>query len=122
MSDPTFQALSARPDAVRWTMALTGEITEISESILDVRGLTPDEAKAQTADQIHPPASLRVSLDYFERFSRAILEGRSPDLFHADLEYFHANGSTVPCEVMVLPVVNDAGEVVELVGVSVPKK
>ena len=101
---------------------MTGEITFISESIIDVRGLTPDEAKVQAVDQIHPPASLRVSLDYFERFSRAMLEGRVPEAFHADLEYIHANGSTVLCEVMALPVLNDAGEVVELVGVSVPKK
>ena len=121
MSDPTFQALSDRPDAVRWTMALTGEVTAISDSIVDVRGLTPDEAKAQTADQIHPPASLQVSLEYFERFSRAMLEGRVPEPFHADLEYFHADGSTVLCEVMAMPVLDDEGEVVELIGVSVPK-
>ena len=122
MSEPTFQALSAHPHAVRWTMALTGEVTDISESIVDVRGLTPDEAKVQAADQIHPPASLQVSLDYFEKFSRAMLEGRVPPPFHADLEYYHVDGSTVLCEVMALPVLNDAGEVVELVGVSVPKK
>lgn len=121
MTDEIFNALAAQPDAVRWTMALTGEITEISDSIFDVRGLTPDEAKVQAADQIHPAASLQVSLGYFEQFSRALLEGRVPEPFHADLEYIHADGSLVPCEVMALPVLNDVGEVVELSGVSVPK-
>ena len=121
MSEARFQSLSARPDAVVWKMALTGEIVDIGDAIYDVRGLTPEQAKAQTADRIHPPASLQISLDYFERFSRALLEGRVPEPFHADLEYFHADGSTVLCEVMAMPVLDDEGEVVELIGVSVPK-
>lgn len=122
MSDEAFALLRSRPDAVRWTMALTGDITDISGSIYEVRGLTAEQAKEQSADQIHPPASLQVSLDYFEKFSRAMLEGRVPPPFHDDLEYYHVDGSTVLCEVMALPVLNDDGEVVELVGVSVPKK
>lgn len=121
MSEARFQSLSARPDAVVWKMAVTGEIVDIGDAIYDVRGLTPEQAKAQTADRIHPPASLQISLDYFERFSRALLEGRVPEPFHADLEYFHADGSTVLCEVMAMPVLDDEGEVVELIGVSVPK-
>jgi len=122
MTQETFEALCARPGAVRWTMALSGEITAISDSIFDVRGLTPEEAKLQPADRIHPPASLQVSLDYFEKFSRALLEGHAPEPFHADLEYFHVDGSLVPCEVMALPVLDDNGEVLELIGVSVPKR
>jgi PAS domain S-box-containing protein len=122
MTNEAFEALAARPDAVRWTMALTGEITEISDSIFNVRGLTSEEAKVQAADQIHPPASLQTSLAYFERFSRALLEGRVPEPFHADLEYFHVDGSLVPCEVMALPVLDDNGQVRELIGVSVPKR
>lgn len=122
MTNETFSALCQRPDAVRWTMALTGEITEISDSIYDVRGLTPQEAKTQSADQIHPPASLQVSLAYFEKFSRALMEGNVPAPFHADLDYLHVDGSLVPCEVMALPVVGERGEVVELIGVSVPRR
>jgi len=116
-----FQELTARPGAVTWTMALTGEITDISDSIYQVRGLTPEQARTQPADQIHPPASLRISLDYFEKFSRALLEGRVPEVFHADLEYFHADSSTVLCEVMAVPLLDGHGMVVALEGVSAPK-
>lgn len=122
MSDEAFDVLCSRPGAVRWTMALTGEITEISDSIYEVRGLTAEQAKVQAADEIHPPASLQRSLEYFEKFSRALLEGCVPEPFHADLEYFHVDGSTVLCEVMALPVVDDAGRVIQLIGVSVPKR
>lgn len=122
MSDESFEILCSRPGAVRWTMALTGEITDISDSIYEVRGLTAEQAKVQAADEIHPPASLQTSLEYFEGFSRALVEGRVPEPFHADLEYFHVDGSTVLCEVMALPVLDDGGQVVELIGVSAPKR
>lgn len=118
--DLEFDRLAAMPDAVSWVMALTGVITEISPSIEAVRGLTPQEAMAQGADEIHPPSSLKVSLAYFERFSVELLAGRIPEPFHADLEYLHKDGSSVWCEVYASPVVDDHGHVIELRGVSVP--
>jgi hypothetical protein len=116
----TFDELCEAPGAVRWTMAVSGDITFISESIVDVRGIMAEEARIQAPDQIHPPSSLRVSLDYFEKFSRALIEGRVPEAFHADLEYFHRDGTTVLCQVMAVPVLGEGGEVIELAGVSVP--
>lgn len=112
-------SLCARPGAVVWRMALTGEILEISDTIEQVRGITAQEARAQGPDQIHPPSSLAVSLGYFERFSRDLIEGRVPGVFHADLEYYRRDGSTVWCEVMALPELGAQGEVVALRGVSV---
>lgn len=103
-------------------MALTGEITFISPEIESVRGITPEQAKAQTADQIHPPDSLRRSLAYFEQFSRDLLAGRSPSPFHEHLEYFRADGSTVWCEVMALPIADPNGTISELRGVSVERE
>lgn len=114
-----YERLAAEPDAVTWTMALTGAITEISAAIEAVRGLTVAEAMAQSGEEIHPPSSLKVSLGYFERFSVDMLAGRVPEAFHADLEYYRKDGSTVWCEVYAFPVVVD-GRVTELRGVSVP--
>lgn len=106
--------------AVRWTMAPTGEIVEVSDTIEQVRGITVAEALVQTADEIHPPESLRASLAYFERFSRDLVEGRAPSAFRGELLYFHRDGSLVPCDVMALPILDDDGTVIELRGVSVP--
>ncbi len=121
VEDPEFRALELMPRAVLWTMALTGEITEISPSIEQVRGFTPEQAKNQTADQILLPDSQRLSLSYFEHASRAILAGEVPEHFRAESGYFHADGSIVMCDVMAVPVLDDSGAVVELRGVSVPK-
>ncbi len=115
-----FAVLCGRPNAVIWRMALTGEILEVSDSIESVRGITPEESVAQGPDEIHPSSSLAVSLGYFERFSRDLIEGRVPEHFHGELEYYHRDGSTVWCEVLALPELDTSGQVVSLRGVSVP--
>lgn len=118
--NPEFEALASDPLAVRWTMAATGEIVEVSGPIEQVRGISPEVARAQSVDQIHPPESLQASLAYFEQFSRDVLAGRTPAPFHGDLGYFHADGSLVWCEVMAVPRLDVNGVVVALDGVSAP--
>ena len=117
--DARFTSLCSQPGAVIWRMALTGEILEISDTIEEIRGISAQEARTQGPDQIHPPSSLAVSLGYFERFSRELIEGRVPGAFHADLEYYRRDGSTVWCEVLALPEMDHEGQVVALRGVSV---
>ena len=120
-SSTSFAALSSIPDAVLWTMAPTGAITQISDSILQVRGITPEEALAQTLDQTLTQSSIRVSLAYFEQFSRELLAGRVPEPFHGDFEYLHKDGSIVVCEVMAAPEFDSEGVLTQLRGVSVAK-
>lgn len=117
---PAFDRLSDVPLAVLWTMAPTGEVVEISDSVEELRGIAPDHARTQSPDQIHPPESLRASLAYFERFSRDLIEGRTPPVFEGQLEYFCADGSVVLCDVVAVPIMADDGSLVELRGVSAP--
>jgi PAS domain S-box-containing protein len=120
-NDSSFDSLSSIPGAVLWTMSPAGEITYISETILQVRGITPEEALAQSPDQIHTQNSLRDSLAYFEQFSRDVIAGRVPEPFHGDLEYIHKDGSIVVCEVMAVPEFDSDGVLTQLRGVSVEK-
>lgn len=120
VSTPTFENLASNPDAVVWAMSLSGEITEISDTIQAVRGYTVEEACAQGGDEIHTPESLSVSLRYFEQFATEMLSGKVPDPFRGDLEYKCKDGSTIWCDVYVEPVVSDSGEVRSIRGVSTP--
>lgn len=120
-NDSSFDSLSSVPGAVLWTMSPAGAITYISETILQVRGITPEEAMAQTPDQIHTQRSLRASLAYFEQFSRDVVAGRVPEPFHGDFEYIHKDGSIVVCEVMAVPEFDSDGVLIQLRGVSVEK-
>jgi PAS domain S-box-containing protein len=120
-NEAIFVDLSSIPGAVLWTMSPTGAITHISDTILQVRGITPEEALAQTLDQMLTQSSIRVSLGYFEQFSRDVLEGRVPEPFHGDFEYLHKDGSIVVCEVMAVPEFDSEGVLTQLRGVSVAK-
>lgn len=119
-SNTPFEELASNPLAVLWTMSLAGEITEVSDSIFAVRGLTPEEAKAQSPDQIHTPESIQLSLAYFEYFSRTLLAGEIPDAFSATLDYIHKDGSLVPCQVYAEVIMSADGVPTGLTGVSVP--
>lgn len=116
-----FARLCSTPGAVLWTMAPTGAITYISESIMQVRGITPEEALAQTPDEMLTQNSLRESLSYFEQLSRDIQSGRMPEPFHGDFEYLHKDGSVVVCEVMALPEFDPEGVFSVLRGVSIAR-
>jgi PAS domain S-box-containing protein len=119
-TDPEFIRLSQLPDAVRWTMALTGAITYVSESVREVRGLSPQEAMAQSGGEILTPESLAVSLGYFENLTVALQSGQAPEHFRGRFEYRCADGSTVWCKVVAGIVVLPSGDVSEIRGVSVP--
>ena len=120
-NDSSFDSLSSIPGAVLWAMSPAGAITYISESILQVRGITQEEALAQTPDQMLTQNSLRDSLAYFEQFSRDVTAGRVPEPFHGDFEYIHKDGSIVICEVMAVPEFDSDGVLTQLRGVSVEK-
>lgn len=118
----SFDRLCSAQDAVLWTMSPAGAITHISESIMQVRGITPEEALAQTPDQMLTQNSLRDSLTYFERLSRDVQAGRAPEPFYGDFEYLHKDGSIVVCEVVALPVFDPDGVFTELRGVSAARR
>lgn len=118
--DALFDELCSVPLAVQWTMNPMGEITYVSASVEQLRGITPEQAKTQQVHEIHPPDSMRASLAYFEQFSIDVLAGRQPQAFHDRLDYYCADGTTVSCEVVAIPILDEDGRVLELRGVSAP--
>ena len=67
ISEQRHRLLAEHANDVVWTMSVEGEITSVSPAVMEVRGLTPQEAMSQSLDQIYPPESMAVSLGYFER-------------------------------------------------------
>jgi len=111
---------AARPNAVLWSMAPSGQIVEISPSIEVVRGYTVDEALAHGPAEMLTPASLHTSLQYFETMSVEILAGRTVPPFQGQMEYLCKDGSTVVCDVYAEPIFDADGQMTELRGVSSP--
>lgn len=103
---------------VVWTMGMDGAITYVSPSVERVRGITPEEAAAQTIDQIHPPESATRVMEYFATLYAAIEAGTEPPTFRGEQEYFRKDGSIMLAELQVIPEVDDDGQVIQILGVS----
>ena len=118
ISEARHRLLADSASDVIWTMAPDGRVTYVSPAIEKVRGYTPEEAMAQTIDQIHTPESAAKSTAYFVQMLTDIQAGRKPEPFRGDLEYLCKDGSVLFTEVLAFPVLDDKGQLVELIGVT----
>lgn len=103
---------------VIWTMGLDGTITYVSPSVQRMRGITAEEAMAQAPDEIHPPESLARVGAYYQALFQAIAAGTELPTFHAEQEYYRKDGSIMHGELDVIPQVDAAGNVVQILGVT----
>ena len=103
---------------VIWTMAMDTKITYVSPAVEQVRGITPDEAKNQSLEEIHPPESAARVADYYQRVFAAVEAGAAPPAFRGELEYYRKDGSIMTGELQVIPHRDATGQVIELIGVT----
>jgi diguanylate cyclase (GGDEF)-like protein/PAS domain S-box-containing protein len=117
-SEQRYRLLAENAWDVIWTMAVDGTITYVSPSVERVRGITPEEAAAQSLDQIHPPDSAAQVSEYFSRLYEAMATGEVPPTYHGEREYYRKDGSIMLGELQVIPQVDAAGDVVQILGVT----
>jgi PAS domain S-box-containing protein len=118
ISESRLRLLADSARDVVWTIAPDGRVTYISPAIEAVRGYTPDEARAQTLEETHTPDSAARSAAYFVEMLTAVQQGRKPEPFRGDMEYRCKDGSTVWTEVLAFPMLDDQGQLVELLGIT----
>jgi diguanylate cyclase (GGDEF)-like protein/PAS domain S-box-containing protein len=118
LSERRHRLLADHARDVVWTMDADGRITYVSPAVQALRGFTPEEAMQQPLHATHPPASAAQTQAYVEALSAALLAGRPPPDFHGELEYICQDGSTMWAEVWAFPLLDAAGRLVEVLGVS----
>jgi len=116
--DQRHRLLAESANDVIWTMSVTGEITYVSPSVEALRGITPEQAMAQSLEEIHPPDSMAKTIAYFTGLQEALAEGRRPEPFRGEMEYYCADGSTIWCDLRVVPYFSEDGRLLEILGVS----
>jgi diguanylate cyclase (GGDEF)-like protein/PAS domain S-box-containing protein len=117
-SEERYRLLAENARDVIWTIAAAGEISYVSPSVEWLRGLSPEQAMAQSLEEIHPAESRHLVQAYLQQVGRDCQQGHKPQPFRGELEYFCADGSTVWCDVLALPVRNDDGSLRYLLGTS----
>ena len=118
LSELRHRLLADNARDVIWTMELDGRISYVSPAVERVRGFTPEEAMLQSLEEIHPPASQRISRGYFEQLAADIQAGRTPQSFRGEMEYLCRDGSTFWTEVMAFPLLGADGSVLQILGVT----
>jgi diguanylate cyclase (GGDEF)-like protein/PAS domain S-box-containing protein len=118
LNEERHRLLAENARDVIWTMAPDGSITSVSQAVESLRGLTPEEAMVEPIEQTLPPDSLAISLGYFTQLVEDLQAGREPQSFRGELEYYCRDGSTVWMDVIALPVLDEQGTFLELLGVS----
>ena len=117
-TESRYRLLADSARDVVWTIAPDGRITYVSPAVEALRGYTPEEAMALPLERIHPPESAAKSAGYFVDMLTAIRQGRRPEPFRGDLEYYRKDGTTFWTEVLAFPVLDENGQLVELLGVT----
>ena len=118
ISEQRHRYLADNARDVVWVMTLDGTISYVSPAVMTVRGLTQEEAMAQTLDQILTPDSQLVVMDYFRKLYESVQNGTPPEKFRGENEYWRKDGSTFWSEVMAYPILDDDGKIVEILGVT----
>ena len=117
-NEERLRLLSENAKDVIWTMEPNGTISYISAAVEKVRGYTPEEAMRQPIEEILLPASQALSLNYFKKVIEDIQAGRPTEQFREELEYHRKDGSIFHADVIAYPIIDAAGNLVQIVGVS----
>jgi diguanylate cyclase (GGDEF)-like protein/PAS domain S-box-containing protein len=118
ISEERHRFLAENARDVIWTMEPDGHISYLSPSIEAVRGFTPEEAMAQTLDQIHPPESLALSAQWWSQMEADLAAKRPTANFRQEMAYYRKDGSIFWTEVMAYPLLHPDGSLAQVIGVT----
>ncbi len=117
-SEQRYRLLADNAIDVIWTADLEGRFTYVSPSILQLRGITPEEAVQSTIEEAITPASYPVVRRALRAVVRDALAGTNSDPVYLEVEQPRKDGSTVWTEVTTRVIFGDEGKPLGLLGVS----
>ena len=118
VSEERHRVIAENARDVIWTVSPDGAITFISPSVERLSGFTVDEAMALPPGGLLMPESAAASARYLAGIRSAAMKGRPAAPYRGEQAYRCKDGTTVWCDVMAYPVVDEGGRLIELLGVS----
>lgn len=115
-SEERYRLLAANARDVIWTTEVDGHCSYVSPSVYALRGFTPEEVVGQAWQEALTSDSLRVCQAYFEQLLADIEAGGELRSFRGEVEFTCKDGATVWTEVIAVPLLDDRGRFVRLLG------
>ena len=117
-SEERFRLVATNASDNVWTMGLDYRFRFLSPSITNLTGYTVDEFMQLPLERQLAPGSLPVALEYFAAVDACIAAGCPVAPFRGEIELRCRDGSGIWTEIIVNPLLDANGRVVELAGVT----
>ena len=120
-SEKKYRLLAENLRDVIWVLDTDLKYVYVSPSVMQLRGYTPEEAMAQTMEQVLTPSSYQRALELFTREKLLEVSGRKHGrewTRNLDLEMVHKDGSTVWTEVTLNILYDENGSPTGLLGIT----
>jgi len=118
ISEQRHRLLADHASDVIWTMDLQGKFTYVSPSVERLRGYRPEEVMRQSMPEALCAESIPVAMEGLGRAIRAVHAGETVPIWRGELEQPCKDGSTVWTDVTVTGIFDEAGNFVNLLGVT----
>lgn len=115
-SEERYRLLADNARDVIWTTEVDGRCSFCSPSVFGLRGFTPEEVIGQAWEQALTPDSVAICRAYFHALQADIAAGRELQRFRGEVEFTCKDGSTVWAEAIAVPMLDDQGRFVRLLG------
>ena len=100
---------------VVWRINLDGIFTFVSKAVEEMGGYSPEELTGKSFSVFLEENSAQKVFKSLEKRNKGVLENKS---YFFELTHMRKDGSKFPCEVRTYPVLNSAGDVIEIQGFS----
>ena len=101
-----------------WSLGLDLKITYMSPSIEKTVGFTRDEFVQIPLEEMFTPPSFAPARQYIARMADCVRTGLRLEDFRGELEMYRKDGSTVWVEILASPLLDSAGHITGLAGVT----
>jgi len=119
-SEEKYRLISENTGDVIWLLDLnTEKFSYVSPSVYRLRGYMPEEVLEQSMEDVMTPESYQFILENLPERIQAFVSG--DDSFRVQtsrIDQLHKDGSIVPTEVVTTVIVNEEGQVSQILGVS----
>jgi len=120
-NEERFRLITEKVNAVIWTMdAATFRFTYVGPYITKLRGLTVEEALAETFEDSLAPASREHVIEKITQKNARFLETGDVSVFFdsIEVEQICKNGQIIPVEMVVSAITDNVGNLKEYLGIS----